>query len=178
MRSAALLRGINVGGRNPVRMDHLRSIVGSIGATDVTTYLQSGNVIFDAPIAGPELEAVLSASLARELGFDVPIVTRTSKEMTPIARSHPFDAAATGDRRLYVVFLSAPPTGSTGKQVSVPDGCTDRLLVRGREVYLDLANAGRTKLTLTWLERQLGVTGTQRNWRTTKAVDALLRDRS
>ena len=174
MRSVAFLRGINVGGRNMVKMPILTAIAESIGATEVSTYLQSGNVLLDSSRVAPELDRALEAALEDELGFDVPVVTRSGVAMARIARSHPFASSSDEERSLYVVFLAEQPSEEAVRSLAVPAGCVDRLLVDGAEVYLDLANAGRTKLTLTWLERQLGVRGTQRNWRTTRTVAELL----
>jgi uncharacterized protein (DUF1697 family) len=89
MRSVAFLRGINVGGRNMVKMPRLTQIAESIGAIEVTTYLQSGNVLLDSSRVAPELDRALEAALADELGFDVPVVTRSGVAMAKIARSHP-----------------------------------------------------------------------------------------
>ena len=174
MRSVALLRGINVGGHNMVKMPILTSIVESIGAIDVSTYLQSGNVLLDSPMVAPVLDRTLEAAFAEALGFDVPVVTRSRAAMAGIARSHPFATSSGDERSLHVVFLSEQPSEEAVGSLAVPEGCADRLILDGAEVYLDLENAGRTKLTLAWLERQLGVRGTQRNWRTTRTVAELL----
>ena len=174
MRSVALLRGINVGGRNMVKMPILASITEGIGATEVSTYLQSGNVLLSSSMVAPELDRALEAALADELGIDVPVVTRSRVAMSKIARSHPFLSSPDEERSLYVVFLAEQPSKEAARSLAAPEGCEDRLHLDGSEVYLDLENAGRTKLTLAWLERQLGVSGTQRNWRTTRTVAELL----
>ena len=155
-------------------MPILTSIVESIGAIDVSTYLQSGTVLLDSPMVAPVLDRTLEAAFAEALGFDVPVVTRSRAAMAGIARSHPFATSSGDERSLHVVVLSEQPSEEAVGSLAVPEGCADRLILDGAEVYLDLENAGRTKLTLAWLERQLGVRGTQRNWRTTCTVAELL----
>lgn len=176
MRTVAFLRGINVGGRHMVKMAELQSIVESIGATEVTTYLQSGNVLFEAPTHGPALDRSLETHLSRQLGFEVPVVTRTAAAMSKIAHSHPLASSPGAERSLFVVFLAEEPSADAARTFSVPERCADRLHLDRREVYLDLEHAGRIRLTLAWLERQLGVRGTQRNWRTTRTIAELLAD--
>ena len=106
----ALLRGINLGGRNRVAMADLRAVVGELGHTDVSTYIQSGNVLFTAP---PDAEAaavaqVMTAAIAGKLGVTAPVVVVTRNELVRIADDNPFPDEP-DPRRVHAVVLSEPP---------------------------------------------------------------------
>ncbi|MFC8730990.1 DUF1697 domain-containing protein [Luteimicrobium sp. NPDC057192] len=109
-----LLRGINVGGRNPVRMPDLVACFEAAGYDDVRTHLQSGNVLFAAapaaaPPSGPELEAALDRLLVEQLGFAVPTVVRSRDELAATVGEAPAGHGS-DDLRSDVFFLKAPLT--------------------------------------------------------------------
>src|SRR4026208_1745172 len=91
MRVAALLRGINIGSNKRISMAALRSIVESLGHTDVETYLQSGNVVF-TPKGGGDQAARLSEAIAAETGHDVAVLVRTGKELARVVEANPYPA--------------------------------------------------------------------------------------
>jgi uncharacterized protein (DUF1697 family) len=140
------------------------------GFEDVVTYRQSGNVIVSSTQAGTDLATTASAVLVRAVGRPVEVVARTATEMGAIAAAHPFAEDERTESHLHVVLLAASPSPRAAQALTVPSSSSDRLVLVRTEVYLDLEAAGRTALTVAWLERQLGVRGTQRNWRTIRAV--------
>jgi uncharacterized protein (DUF1697 family) len=159
----ALLRGVNVGGRTMVSMAGLRSLLEELGYEDARTYIQSGNALFRAAGSAAAIAKVIEQGVEQELGVGTTVLLRTSAELTKVARKHPFGSAA----KVHVVFLSAKPTAARVKALDPPYGPGEELLVAGREVYLNLPQGvGRTKLSLPWLERALGVEGTKRSWNT------------
>ena len=106
----ALLRGINVGGRHTLRMARLVSLFEDAGCARVRTYIQSGNVVFEAPTPRARLvPAAVMTAIATELGIDVPIVTRTATELERIVGANPFVAPGTDLRLLHVGFLADRP---------------------------------------------------------------------
>jgi uncharacterized protein (DUF1697 family) len=159
---AALLRGVNVGGRGKLSMPELVATVESLGHEDVATYIQSGNVVFrSADRSAARVGAALEKAIAEKSGLKTMVMLRTHKELEKIAAGSPFDGM------VHVVFLDRAPTAGAVKALDPDRSPGDRLEVAGREIYLKLTNgAGRTKLTLDWLERRLEVAGTQRNWNT------------
>jgi uncharacterized protein (DUF1697 family) len=159
---AALLRGVNVGGHGKLPMPELVTAFESLGHEDVRSYIQSGNVVFRSTVTDEaELSAALERVLAEKFGLETSVVLRTHAELEAIAAGSPFDEA------VHVVFLDGRPKPGAVATLDPERSPGDRFEVTGREIYLSLANgAGRTKLTLDWLERQLGVAGTQRNWNT------------
>jgi hypothetical protein len=89
----ALLRGINVGGRTRVSMADLRTLFLALGSEDVATYVQSGNVLFKAPLAGPaELAPPIEEEIRRRLGLNVRVVVRTAAQLAQVVAGNPFAA--------------------------------------------------------------------------------------
>jgi uncharacterized protein (DUF1697 family) len=165
---AALLRGVNVGGRNRVPMPALATALGELGHEDVVTYIQSGNVAFRSPRKDARLVArEIEGRIADGFGLDVTVLLRTHAELKKIAAANPFPGAEAEPARLHVVFLDGAPARSAVAALDPNRSPGDEFAVRGREIYLRLPDgAGRSKLGLDWFERGLGARGTQRNWNT------------
>jgi len=169
-RTVALLRGINVGGRNSIAMTDLRGIFEDLGHRDVETYLQSGNVVFRATGAPTVLAATIAGRITAELGLDVPVVVRTGAELQKVVATNPFLADGVDPATLHVVFtVGRAPSAALG-DLEPERFSPDRFVHRGREVYLHCPNGyGRTKLTNAFFEARLGPaagTTTTRNWKT------------
>ncbi len=174
MKYAALLRGVNVGGKTKVPMAALRSAVEGLGFDDVTTYVQSGNVVFRA---GSQPEASIVRTLERTIGrtfdLEVSVLVRTAGQLVRIEKENPYLARRRDPATLHVTFLAARP--SAAARGELPRGIgADELTVRGREVYLWCPNGyGRTKLTNGWFEQRLRTRATTRNWRTVVTLTEL-----
>lgn len=170
----ALLRGINVGGKNKIPMAELKSSVSTLGLEDVVTYIQSGNLVFRAPARdAPDLAARIEKAVAKDSGVSITVLLRTPSELEAIAGGNPFLSGKVDPSRLHVVFLSAPPTADAVDQLDPKRSAPDEFSVRGSEIYLHLPNgAGRSKLTIDYFEKRLGVRATARNWKTlTKLIE-------
>jgi uncharacterized protein (DUF1697 family) len=166
--AAALLRGINVGGRSKVAMADLRRIAADLGLADVTTYVQSGNLVFTTR-HGDVDEAIsgLEAAIASEIGLEITVIARTAQRLAEVAAGHPFASAQIEHRMLHVVFLADRPTSDAVAALDSDRSPPDRFEVRGDHIYLSYpGGSGRSKLSLDWFERELGVRGTARNWNT------------
>ena len=172
----ALLRGINVGGKNKLPMADLRSLFADAGCRDVQTYIQSGNVLFRAePAAVASLPDLLAARIAARFGYRVPVLLRTVQELGDVVGNNPFIAAGAAEDALHVLFLAGEP-GVRAVAALDPD-CSppDAFAVHGREVYLHLPNgAGRTKLTTGYFDTKLATISTGRNWRTVTTLLAMM----
>ena len=165
---AALLRGINVGGARKVSMAELAGVFAALGHEDVSTYIQSGNVVFSSSKAERAIAPALEAAIDERFGLDVRVMIRSHDELAAIAAGNPFGDA----RGVHVVFLERAPAKSARLDPDRSPG--DAFALVGRELYLQLpTGAGRTKLTLGYVETQLGVAGTQRNWNTLLRLIAL-----
>jgi uncharacterized protein (DUF1697 family) len=164
----ALLRGINVGGKNRVTMSDLAAMFKEAGAQEVRTYIQSGNVIFRADAArASRLGASVSKRMQADLGWSVPIVIRSAAELGAAAKGNPFLAEGLPAPTLHVGFLLDRPDRAQVAALDPDRSPPDRFVVRGGEIFLHLPNGvARTKLTSQYLDTRLGTVVTVRNWNT------------
>jgi uncharacterized protein (DUF1697 family) len=171
----ALLRGINVSGKNKVKMEDLRAIVGSLGCERVQTYIQSGNVVFDSSTrSAAKVSDEISGAITRELALDVTVLVRTAADLTTVLATSPLDRNGVDTTKLHVTFLASTPPAAKLRALADVDASPDALAVVGREVYVHCPNGyGRTKLNNTFFEKRLGVGATTRNWRTVQTLAAL-----
>lgn len=169
MKHIALLRGINVGGQKKIKMADLKALFVGLGHTDVVTYIQSGNVVFEPgnPV-GADLTATIATEIEKVFGWAVPVVIRTGEQWRGVVRDCPFgeiDPALNGSKYL-VSFLSQAPEAAAVSDLMTAVRAPEQLVVRGQEVYLHCPQgAGKTKLTNVLLEKKLSVAATARNWR-------------
>lgn len=170
----ALIRGINVGSHKRVAMEDLRTVFRSLGCDDVRTYLQSGNVAFRSPDRAARLEKAAEDSIEGSLGLDVAVLIRTKEQLAKVVQGNPFLAAGTDPAKLHVAFLAARPDAKRARAVSETSFDGEELHVKGREIYLHYpAGYGRSKLSNAFLEKQLAVRATTRNWKTVTALAEL-----
>jgi uncharacterized protein (DUF1697 family) len=170
----ALLRGINVGGKALIKMPELRSLLAAMGLEDVSTYVQSGNVVFKSSDGDERaLAAAIEERIAETFGLDTTVLVRSPAELEEVAESNPFRDRETDLTRLHVVFLSDRPATDAVSELDPNRSPPDEFSVQGREIYLHLPNgAGRSKLTIDYFEKRLGVRATARNWKTlTKLIE-------
>lgn len=171
----ALLRGINVGGHKKVPMADLRALHAGLGHNDVVTYIQSGNVVFDAQVEDlVSLRRGIEEAIVDEFGFEVPIMIRTPMELEGVMASSPYRASGAEPARLAVAFLAEPPASDRAAAMDPDAFLPDEFRLSGREVFLHCPTGfGRTTLTHAYLERQLGVAATIRGWKTVTKLAAL-----
>lgn len=165
----ALLRGINLGGKNRLPMKDLAEMFRKVGCDDVQTYVQSGNVLFRAPKAtAGRVPARVSEAIERDFGLDVPVVTRTAAELAKIVGRNPFLGPGVETKALHVAFLLDRPRKKNVDALDPKRSPPDRFAVAGREIYLHCPNGvARTKLTTQYFDSRLETTSTLRNWKTT-----------
>jgi len=164
----ALLRGINLGSHNKVPMAALRTVVEGLGYDDVSTYIQSGNVVLTSTDSAAKVASALQKAIAKEFGIDVAVVVRSRPQLKKIVDGNPFAKKAKEAGHLHVVFLAGKPKADKVKALTSAEWGDDEVAVKGTEAYLHLPNGyGRAKLNNMLVEKQLGVAGTARNWRTT-----------
>ena len=164
----ALLRGINVGGKNKVPMKELVEVFVDAGCSDVRTYIQSGNVVFSADSALAEsISARLTKAVAEHFGYEIPVLLRTAEQMSDVIRGNPFLEAGAPEDALHVLFLADVPESDRVDALDPDRSRTDAFAVRGQEIYLWLPNGvARTRLTNDYFDSKLATTSTGRNWRT------------
>lgn len=168
----ALLRGVNVG-QNLLKMERLREICTQIGAKNVRTYVQSGNVVFEGDGTAEKWTQALERRLAGETRLPVTVLVRTSAEMKRVLGGNPFVKEKGIDiRRLAVVFLQQTPSKATLEKMSAVDAHDERFHCAGREIYLHCPDGfGRAKLY--GLDKILAQRTTTRNWNTVTKLCAM-----
>jgi len=164
----ALLRGINVGGKNSLPMRDLAQICQAVGCQDVKTYIQSGNVIVHADDERADsLSARLSAGILEHSGLRVPVVLLTRQELAEVAQGNPYLAQGADPAALHAMFLADAASPTALQQLDYERSPGDSYRVLGRTIYLNCPNGlARTKLTNDYFDRTLQTTSTGRNWRT------------
>ena len=166
--NVALLRGINVGGKNKLPMADLVAIFREAGCDDVRTYIQSGNVVFRAgPALVGDIPSLISTSIMDQFGYRIPLVTRTASEFQRIVQANPFAEIGAEANKLHVLFLADLPDRARVEALDPNRSPGDEFAVLGREIYLHCPNGvARTKLTNAYFDSGLSTTSTSRNWRT------------
>jgi uncharacterized protein (DUF1697 family) len=171
----ALLRGINVGRAKRIAMPDLRTMLETLGYTDVKTLGQSGNAIFSAGKDRPEaIEQGISTRLKTTFGMDVVVMLRTAAELGKVVDSNPFVVRGIPPSDLHVAFLSATPSAAHSKALDHKAFLPDEFEFGPRVVYVRLPNGVMGSRLPDW-DKALGVRATQRNWNTTTKLRDLIR---
>jgi uncharacterized protein (DUF1697 family) len=149
-------------------MGELRTSFEALGHADVTTYIQTGNVLFSSPSKSPTaVAAAIEERLAEDFGDAPAVIVRTVPELLHIGGVSPYAKAGADPSRHHVTFLSEAPSAAALDALALPPSGRDELVVHGREVYVHTPDGyAGTKYTGTFLERRLGVVSTTRNWNT------------
>lgn len=163
-----LLRGVNLGGHNKIKMEVLRALCDSLGLCDAQTYVQSGNVVFRTAERNlTRLASRIEDAIEKEVGFRPSVILRTPSDLKAVIATNPF-AKRPGlePGKLLVTFLPADPSADVRHTVSNLKTDPEEVHVRGREVYTYFPDGmGRSKLVPV-MERILKKSGTGRNWNT------------
>ena len=167
----SMLRGVNLGPHNRVKMDALRSLYESLGLRDPQSYVQSGNVVFRTAAKNlVQLGRRIEDAIEGRFGFRPDAILRTTAELREAIARNPF-AGRDGiePAKLLVTFLAWDPGATAREQVLKLNGGPEELRMEGRELYIYFPNGqARPKLKLTEVERALKTPGTGRNWNTVR----------
>ncbi len=178
MTHIALLRAVNVGGRNQIAMPDLCRVFADAGFGGARSLLQSGNVVFDGGARpGEELERLLEARTAKLLKLEIDYLVRTAEELREIVERNPFRREAADDpSHLLVMFLKKAPGSADVKALQAAVKGPESVRALGKQAYITYpAGIGRSKLTTALIETKLGARGTGRNWNTVLKLLALCR---
>lgn len=171
----ALLRAINLAGLNTVAMADLRELMTSLALEDVTTLLQSGNVVFRSDKTTDNLEQQLERAAEKQFGSRIEFFVRTAAEWKAMIAANPFPKEVKADpAHVLAVVLKTAPTAA--KVDALQKAIKGREVVRanGRCAYIVYPDGvGRSKLTSALIEKTLGTRGTGRNWNTVLKLAAL-----
>ena len=174
-----LLRAINLGSVNKISMPALRTMLEDLGYANVGTYVQSGNVVFDAPrTSQPSLSSAIERAVSSTFGHDISVIIRKGSDLERVVRDNPFAAEDVPPSALHVVFLAQRAPAKAVTALDPERWLPDKFEVRGPEVYLFLPNGmGRSKMSIAYFEKALGIRGTARNWNTVNKLRELVAER-
>ena len=176
MRCIALLRGINVSGRNVATVTNIKRAFKSLGFENVRTYAQSGNVIFDCKRAeAGEMARSLEEKLNETFGLSTNVIIRTQTELEKIIENNPLiDSSEIALDKFYVTFLSDMPDKTVSSNRDITPGQGETFVIIGKEVYLYCPNGyARTRLSNAKFETKLKTVATTRNWKTINKLLAI-----
>jgi uncharacterized protein (DUF1697 family) len=168
----ALLRGINVGGKNIIKMSNLKLMFESIGLYGAQTYIQSGNILFKSNEEEEPLRNKIEHEIEKTFGFSISVIIRQSVELEGIIRNCPFskeailkaESSAKGEI-LYVSLLSHEPLQENILRLNTYKGESEEYLIEGRDIYLLFSDSIRNSKLAANLHK-LEVPATVRNWKT------------
>jgi uncharacterized protein (DUF1697 family) len=174
-RYVALLRSVNVAGHGRIAMADLVQSFDALGYSEVSSYIQTGNVLFSTPSRkAATVASDIEDQLALDFGQAPAVILRTVPELLRIGVSSPYAAAGADPSRHHVTFLAEAPDPDRLAALVLPTTGRDELVIDGREIYVHTPDGyAGTKLTGTFLERHLNVVSTTRNWNTVSKLCAL-----
>ena len=170
-RFVAFLRGINVGGHIVVK-EKLKEAFTSLGFQNVSTYKQSGNVIFETDTANPQdIKAKIEDKLRSTLGYEVAVVVRTIPQLKSIIDLDPFKSKGKEGTSFLVTFLAiAPPSFPPQLPLTIPKSTAQVISAKGTEVFSVTHGGGEGALPNPFLESKLKVKATTRNMNIIKEI--------
>jgi uncharacterized protein (DUF1697 family) len=168
----ALLRGINVGGNNIIKMTDLKQMFQTLGIEQVQTYIQSGNVLFISDGHEEALRIQIETAIKNTFGFSVPVILRTLQELESIIHNYPFtekeitDAESSSEGEvLYVSMFSQMPSQKDIERFAKCEGGDDKYVIAGRDIYFLFSKSIRNS-KLAGVFQKTDVPSTARNKKT------------
>jgi uncharacterized protein (DUF1697 family) len=165
----AFLRGINVGGKNIIKMETLRKIFINCGFSDVKTYIQTGNVLFRYKKTRLALlSKKIEANVKEVMGNEVPVILRTREQLEEMVKIDPFKkVSGRQNTKLYVAFLSETPSVNINLPMkSERDGLELISIVNADAFLLSFEINGHYGFPNNFIEKLLKLTATSRYWNT------------
>jgi uncharacterized protein (DUF1697 family) len=174
----AILRGINVSGKNMIKMPALIKTFESLGYNKIKTYVQSGNVIFQTkPSKSKDLEKQIHDRIDKDFDTRIPVMVLNNKYISEIQENNPFlDRKETDLTKLHVTFLSEAPEKENTDKINTAQYAPDEFIIDKKVIYLYCPGGyGKTKLNNNFFENKLKVTATTRNWNTVNKLVELIK---
>ncbi|MEW7290095.1 DUF1697 domain-containing protein [Aquimarina sp. 2304DJ70-9] len=168
----ALLRGINVSGQKKIKMIDLKGMLEDLGLTSVTTYIQSGNIVFKSKNTNTQiLSDQIKKGISTKFGFDVPVLLLTPETLKDIYQKNTFSEGLLNgeieDKKMYFTLLSASPDQEAVVELMAKDYEEEKFKITDKVVYFYAAKGyGKTKLTNNFFEKKLKCNATTRNLKT------------
>ena len=172
MKYVAFLRGINVGGKNKVKMETLRGVCAALGFENIKTYINSGNVIFETAKADDkQIAAKIEMAIEKKFSLKIKVMVRSIAEIEAIVKNNPFDGQFENDKDLHVLFTDESLPEEKRKMLLENNNENEQFLVRGREIFCLLRGGFPDSLLgKDYIGKKLKVSATARNWRTVNKI--------
>jgi uncharacterized protein (DUF1697 family) len=171
-RYVALLRGVNVGGKNKIAMKSLAVLFSDASCHNVETYIQSGNVVFSADAkTAARVGAAICGQIQSQFGFQTHIILRSHQQLARIEASNPYSDL----EKCYVAFLAETPAAERIALLDPNRSSPDQFTVSGSEIYLYFPKGvADSKLTNAYFDSKLKTVSTMRNWNTLRKLLAMM----
>lgn len=170
LKRIAILRGINVGGKRKILMEDLKLLFSELGFKSVSTYIQSGNVLFDSDEkqTDTEIAKLIKQAILGQYKFEVPVIVRTHNELELAVKSNPFyQTNGTDLNQLHLTFLKEMPAQENLVKVESTNFEPDKFRIIGKDVFVFCKGKyHQTKLNNNFFENKLKTSATTRNWKT------------
>lgn len=169
----AFLRGIG-GGIRPLPMKNLKAALEDLGLEDVTTYIQSGNVVFKtAKGTAAGLRQKIGECVTNRFGFDAKVMVLSVKDLAKAAAGNPFPQADAEPKSLHLFFMDKAPPAADIAGMSKLKAASEAFELKGSVLYFYTPKGFGISKLAERAERLLGVPATARNWRTVTTVLAM-----
>lgn len=164
----AILRGINVSGKNMIKMPLLVKAMEKAGFDDIQTYLQSGNVLFTSELLDPEqIAEKIETGIKTDFDLDVPVLVLTEEQLSTTRANNPYADGEKDETKLHVTFLQTRADKDLVDKIETGKYLPDEFTVESEIVYLYCPTGyGKTKLNNNFFEIKLKQIATTRNWNT------------
>jgi len=173
---AAFLKGVNVGGKNRLSMAELREAMERHGFSAPKTYINSGNILFFHNAEKSEVKKELQDMIEQAFGLTIEVVVKTKEEINDTLQGDPFDTTTeTEPAKKMVMMLTSKVDPERFASIEADDKIIEKTYERGDLLYIYYRNgAGRSKLTIDYVEKVLGTSCTARNWNTLLKMKEIL----
>ncbi len=172
MKYVAFLRGINVGGKNKIKMETLRDVFGTLGFENVKTYINSGNVIFEtAETDDLRLAEIIERAIESAFALKIKVMVRSVAEIEDIIKNNPFAGQFENDKDLHVFFLDEELPTEKRELLLANSNENEMFAVRNCEIFCMLRFSVLDSLMgKDYLGKKLKIAATARNWRTVNKI--------
>ncbi len=172
MKYVALLRGINVGGKNMIKMETLRATFATLGFENVKSHINSGNLAFETTkIDDGTLAKTIHDAIRADFGFDISVMVRSMAEIHDIIKNNPFKGQFENDKDVHVFFLDAEL--DEDHRILLLEQCSENemYIIHNRHILsllkISILDSAVGK---GFIDKKLKVAATARNWRTVKKI--------
>jgi uncharacterized protein (DUF1697 family) len=174
MKFTTFLRGINVGGII-LKMEDVKVIFSGLGFRNITTYIQSGNIVFDSGETDKALlERKIHEAIKVKSDMDVGVFVKTGEQIRGIITNCPFGKAM-DEKRIYVTMLSCAPSKGKTAVMKTITSTEEKVILKKDTIYSYYGNGyGKSKYTNNYFEKALGVSATTRNWNTINKMSDIM----